>query len=320
MQGEQLTRVQHVSHLVLLSIVSLAIVLLCLVIARAATSAASQTGAYYALRRNWLSLWPFPRGKGLPRFLKPFLKSSVPVWVQVEPGVRMQLDDSDLIARVILETGSWDEDTWLAMAQHLTPGATFVDIGAHDGYCSLKAARVVGPSGRVIAVEPNPEMLTILRKNIEASQAKDILVVPMACADKEGTLTLFAASQSNTGSTSLSQANATQYGLVEKSYQVPVRTLDAILREAAVSRVDVVKIDVEGAEQLVLSGALDTIKRFRPAVLIELDDLLLAPMGSSASAITEFLSAQGYRRGGQFDTANFLFHPQMAQVDAVLHS
>ncbi len=232
----------------------------------------------------------------------------------------MQLDDKDLIARVILETGSWDEDTWLAMAQHLTPGATFVDIGAHDGYCSLKAARVVGPSGRVIAVEPNPEMLTILRKNIEASQAKDILVVPMACADKEGTLTLFAASQSNTGSTSLSQANATQYGLVEKSYQVPVRTLDAILREAAVSRVDVVKIDVEGAEQLVLSGALDTIKRFRPAVLIELDDLLLAPMGSSASAITEFLSAQGYRRGGQFDTANFLFHPQMAQVDAVLHS
>ncbi len=289
-------------------------------IAQAATTAASQTSVYYALRRSWFSLWPFSRGKGIPRLIRPFLKSSVPVWVQVEPDVRMQLDDKDLIARVILETGTWDQDTWLAMAQHLAPGATFVDIGAHDGYCSLKAAKIVGPSGRVIAVEPNPEMLTILRKNIEASQANDILVVPVACADKQGTLTLFAASQSNTGSTSLSQANATQYGQGGKSYQVPVRTLDAILREAAVSRVDVVKIDVEGAEQLVLNGAIETLKRFRPTVLIELDDLLLAPMGSSTSAITEFLSAQGYLCGGQFDTANFLFHPPAAPVDSVLHS
>lgn len=287
-----------------------------LVLARAITSAALQTRAYYALHRQWYSHWPFKRGKGLPRMLRPLLKAFVPAWVQVEPGVKMRLDANDLISRVILETGVWDEATWFAMQQHLGPGSTFVDIGAHDGYCSLKAARVVGLSGQVIAVEPNPEMVVTVRDNLRASGAQGISVVPVACSDRETTLTLFVAAQSNTGSSSFSEANASQYGQAGQSYQVPTRTLDTVLREAGVSRVDVVKIDVEGAEFLVLKGAVETLARYHPVLLVELDDSLLGSMGTSSAEITEFLRLRGYSVRGPYDEANFEFYMD-AKVPAV---
>ena len=280
-----------------------------LVFARSMTSAAAQTRAYFGTLRLWRSLWPFSKGKGLPRITRPLLKPCVPIWVQVEPGVRLHLDANNLISRVILETGVWDQDTWLAMERHLAPGATFVDIGAHDGYCSLKGARIVGPAGRVLAVEANPEMVTVLEKNIQASGARGIQVLPFACSDNEGVLTLFSASQSNTGSSSLSKANASQYGEPGQSYQVASRTLDAIIQKAGVSRVDLVKVDVEGAELLILKGALETLAHYRPALLLELDDQLLQPMGTSAAEVTEFLRAYGYVRGGQYDDANFEFLP-----------
>ena len=121
-----------------------------LIVTRVITAPATQTRAYYSFQRFWYAYWPFRRGKGLPRIARPLLKNFVPVWVQVEPHIKMFLDSDDLISRVILETGVWDEATWLAIRQHLSNGATFVDVGAHEGYCSLNGARVVGPTGRVI--------------------------------------------------------------------------------------------------------------------------------------------------------------------------
>jgi hypothetical protein len=87
-------------------------------------------------------------GKSLPERLGPHLEPFVPVWVRVEPHVTMLLDPYDLVPRVILQTGLWEPDSWRAIAERLHPGDTFVDIGAHIGYYSLKAAPVVGPGGR----------------------------------------------------------------------------------------------------------------------------------------------------------------------------
>jgi FkbM family methyltransferase len=291
----------------LIAVITLSAILL-LLSARSMTSAAAQTRAYYAVRRYWLEHWPLRRGRGLPSMLRPVLKPLVPVWFQVDPNVKMLLNAEDLVSRVILETGVWDEATWLAIKQHLGIGGTFVDIGAHGGYCSLKAAPVVGPGGHVIAIEPNPEMVRMLRGNIQASGAR-VAVEPVACSDAEATLDLFPASQTNTGVSSLSKANASLYGPAGQPFQVTARPLDAIVREAGVSRVDVVKIDVEGAEFLVLKGAQETLTRYRPVLLVELDDRLLNPMGTSSAEIIAFLRSQRYTLGGSYDEANFEFLP-----------
>ncbi|MGB6743152.1 MAG: FkbM family methyltransferase, partial [Terracidiphilus sp.] len=285
---------------------------------RMTTGAATQTLAYYSVLRGWQAHWPFSRGRGLPRIVKPALKSFVPVWLQIEPKVRMLLAGNDLVSRVILETCVWEEASWLAVLPHLSSGATVVDVGAHMGYFSLKAAAVVGTSGRVIAIEAHPQMISTLRGNIQANGASVVTVEPVACSDAEGVIDLFTASDSNTGSSSLSQSNASQWGPLGVTHQVPARPLDSILKSIGVSRVDVLKIDVEGAELRVLTGAKDTLARHHPVILIELDDSLLQPMHTSAAEITTFLRDLGYTVHGPYDESNFVFCPNPAGSQARL--
>ena len=121
-------------------------------------------------------------------------------------------------------------------------------MGAHIGYYYLRAAGWMGQNGHVIAIEPNPQTLTKLRGNIEANDARTVRVWPVACSDSESTLELYAAPRRNTGESSLSKENASQEGTATTAYSVRARPLDVIGKEAKLDRVDVVKIDVEGAE------------------------------------------------------------------------
>ncbi|HEY1241551.1 MAG TPA: FkbM family methyltransferase [Bryobacteraceae bacterium] len=261
---------------------------------------AARTQAYYSLQRGWFHHWPLEHGAALPRLVQPTFRPFTPVWVEVEPHVKMLLDPEDYVSRQILETGQWERDSWGVIQQHLQSGGTFVDIGAHIGYYSLKAAPIVGPSGRVLAIEPNPETVRKLRDNIQASGAGSITVAPVACADAEGTLELFGAPEANTGETSLSRANASQTGKAVTSYQVRARPLDDIVRDAGLSRVDTIKVDVEGAELLVLNGARETMARFHPMILVEMVDHQLRAMGTSSEELTAFLHSQGYTAQGKF--------------------
>jgi FkbM family methyltransferase len=185
-------------------------------------------------------------------------------------------------------------------------GGTFVDVGAHIGIYSLRAARVVGSKGHVIAVEPNPETVQTLRDNIKASGA-NVNVQPVACSDSETQLDLFAAARANTGETSLSRKNAQQSGHVSAVYHVRARPLDSILQEVGVSRVDVIKIDVEGAEALVLKGAKETLARYNPIVVVEVVERQLRSMGTSATELREFLRSQGYTPRHVSDEFNIEF-------------
>jgi FkbM family methyltransferase len=218
----------------------------------------------------------------------------------------MFLDPRDLISRVLLETGEWDPATWSAIAAHLPAGGTFVDVGAHMGHCSLMAATLVGAGGRVVAVEANPEMVECLSRNILASGAV-VDVQPMACYGSEILINLFVASHANSGSSSISRDNASLGGGAQKNHCVQARPLDAILKDLKITRVDVLKIDVEGAELQVLHGARETLTSCRPVVVIELDDQLLNAMGTSSVEIHNFLASYGYVYNGTFDDANVKF-------------
>jgi FkbM family methyltransferase len=268
----------------------------------------SRTQMYYALHRRWYARWPFDRGRHLPSALRRVFKPFVPVWVQLEPGIRMLLDPEDLVSRVILQTGNW-ETAAAAIRHHLTPGSTFVDVGAHIGYYSLNAAISVGPMGHVLAIEPDPDTSKKLAANVEASGAGVVQIESVACFDCETTLRLFAASPSNTGKGSLSEANSSEYAPVSVVHTVKARRLDAIIADAGLSRIDVLKIDVEGAEHLALKGAEDTLARYSPVLFVELEDDLLRRMHSSSAAVVSFLKSRGYSMVRTYDEANFEFRP-----------
>ena len=91
------------------------------------------------------------------------------------------------------------------------------------------------------------------------------------------------------------------------SYRVESRTLDSVLNDLGVNQVDVLKIDVEGAEMGVLRGAREMLSRCRPTLMVELDDQLLATMDASSDEVKRFLASFGYRPTGLFDDANVLF-------------
>jgi FkbM family methyltransferase len=240
------------------------------------------------LSRTYVAHCSSENDKLWPGIVAPIFEPMVPVWARIAPGVTMRLDPHDLVPREILMTGQWEPETWHVLEPHVPVGGTFVDVGAHIGWYSLNAAKAVGPQGRVIAIEPDHETLRKLRDNIRASGAEAVIVVvPVACYDAETTLPFYSAPRTNTGESSLDFAAASQEGPITASYPVRARRLDDILREVGVTRVDAVKIDVEGAELHVLKGAVQTLDRFRPEISVEVG-------GGKAWEVKLFMRSHGY--------------------------
>ncbi len=267
-----------------------------------------KTKAFFALSRKWQSNGTPSESNQFPKNIAWLFGRFVPVWVEIEPNITMLIDPYDKVTGSIFMDGDWEKPVRGWLFQHLPPDGTFVDIGAHVGWYSLKAAKVLGPNGRVIAIEPNPETLVKLRANITASKRDGmILVAPVACSDSESRLKFYASSRVNTGESSLSAKNASLEGPVT-SYEVQARRLDDILSDAGVRRVDAIKLDVEGAELFVLKGGAATLNRFKPVIVVELIDRQLNAMGTSVKEVNEFMQANGYQVLATFDD-NTAFGP-----------
>lgn len=255
--------------------------------------------SFYKLERSWNAHWPWSMGKNFIQDLEPeMLRLGVlrPARVKVEPGLSLYLNPRDLVPVTILRTREWQPEIWESLAPALQPGSVFIDVGAHIGYFSLKAALKVGPTGRVVAFEPNPETLALLRDNVAANRTQNVTVEPVACTDREQMLTLYAAPTANTGISSLARSTADISKDAPRAYSVRGRRIDDVVRELNLSRVDAIKIDVEGAEAFVLRGAVDTLRRFHPKVVLEVVAAQLANMQSTPQDLTSILQSAGYNR------------------------
>ncbi|HLG99683.1 MAG TPA: FkbM family methyltransferase [Bryobacteraceae bacterium] len=286
------TRFKLVSSLAILAIAAVA--LACYV------SPALRLKAFFRFENLWTNHWPIQSQIGLPYALEPtFIRHGIlqPARIQVEPGISFFLDPHDLIPLEILRTGRWQPEIWSAIAPSLPEGGVFFDVGAHIGYFSMKASRKVGAGGRVLSFEPNPETLRLLRDNISANHAGNITVEPIACTDQEETLTFYAANVVNTGASSLSSENATVAPGAPKPYNVRGRPIDDVVGELGLSRVDAIKVDVEGAEVSVIRGAMRTLERFHPKVVIEVSPRQLASFHTAPEDLAALFKSAGYNRG-----------------------
>ena len=218
-----------------------------------------------------------------------------PARVKVEPGVSFLLDPRDLVPLTILRTGEWQPEVWSSTAPALSEGSVFFDVGAHIGYFSIKAAARVGKTGRVVAFEPNPETLPLLRDNVAANHFQNVIVEPIACTDSEQMLTLYAAPELNTGASSLSQENASVSSEeAARPFTVRGRPIDDVIEELGLTRLDAMKIDVEGAEVIVLRGAVKTLNRFHPKLVLEVVPRQLAGFHTTVDDLTLLLRNAGY--------------------------
>jgi FkbM family methyltransferase len=171
----------------------------------------------------------------------------------------------------------------------LEPGDTFVDAGAFHGWYSLAASRAVGEHGRVISCEPNPEAFAVLSRNIALNARMNIRAFNVALSNVSGRASLY----SEPGDGLASSLGRVQGWAVRT--EVTVRRLDDVLEGMGVDRVDLLKIDVEGAEALVLEGAVNTLLRSRPAIILEINPRATTSVGVPVRRAADILVGLGYR-------------------------
>ncbi len=168
------------------------------------------------------------------------------------------------VDEVIYETGCWEPELSELLKRHLPTDGTFIDIGANIGYHSLFAVTVVGKEGMVMAFEPLPRLQDQFRRSIEVNSFRNILIEPVALSDTFGDATLSLVEE-NIGASSIK--DVAKERAVGGSVSVQVTTLDSYLDKF--DRVDVIKIDIEGAEYEALSGAEALLRKFKPVVILE---------------------------------------------------
>lgn len=252
--------------------------------------------------------WPFEKGKEVPAYMGAVAaRFGVlrPVWREFQPGLRMQLDFRDMIHQTILLADLWDPLLTRLVNEHLQPGDVFVDVGAHSGYFTLLASRRVGTAGAVLAIEPSPAVATQLRSNVRASECSNVRIEEVACSDLPGEAVLHVHAGGNSGMTSLASSNAGAGPTVA----VQCASLDSLYRKHNLGRVRLMKIDVEGAELLVLRGAAEMIRQAKPLIVIELEPHLLAGFGFEMKDVVEWMGKLNYRVTPMDEHANYLCHP-----------
>jgi FkbM family methyltransferase len=188
----------------------------------------------------------------------------------------------------------------------LSGGDTFVDVGANFGTFSLLASRIVGQSGRVFAIEPQPGLGVFVRESLELSRVSNCELIPAACGSKV-TGSKLLVPDGDSGRAGFFPAFSAQKP--HKAVDVPVHTLDSLLADGQCPGRMVLKIDVEGSEIDVLDGAVETIRTRRPAIMIELNPWSARAAGKGAREVVERLEASGYTK---FATA--VSYPNMIQV------
>jgi FkbM family methyltransferase len=178
------------------------------------------------------------------------------------------------------------------ISKAITPGMTFLDIGAYHGLYSIIAGKRVGPSGRVVAFEPSKRERRILKFHSFLNRTIPMTVEPYAVASSTGTEEFFVVGNGMEMMNSLRRPR-TEASVTKRI--VRSVSLDAYCELARFSRVDFIKIDVEGGELPLLQGGLATINTWRPFVICELLDWVSQCWGHTARETAIYLENLGYQ-------------------------
>jgi len=178
--------------------------------------------------------------------------------------------------------------TNLLLTRFAGPGSrNFIDAGANIGYFSCLMARLAGPSGIVLAIEPEPRNLELLERNLLSNRLENVKVHSCALGASEGSAKLGLYKPANRGRHSMVDAEA------RPKIEVRVRTLDSLVKSAANNNAgwSLVKIDVEGYEGFVVQGARETLPLVQTLVM-EFSPELLKKSGVDPAAVLQMLCAQ----------------------------
>jgi len=200
---------------------------------------------------------------------------------------------SDLF-RVIVKTGGYEPELSRICACHVPADRDVIDVGANIGLYTVLFAKMLH-GRKVLSIEPTPNALARLRRNIQLNGVQNkVTVFGGAASDRHGEaqINTVAGREEYSSLGSLSHPNIA--GVHHEVIRVPSATIDSLALEHGLDP-GFVKIDVEGMEHVVLGGMTEVLKTSRPVILSELSDPLLKRNGSSSREVIQFIEGFGYR-------------------------
>ena len=198
------------------------------------------------------------------------------------------------LSRQVFIAGCYEPNEFALLDKLLQPGMNFFDAGAGEGLYTLFAARRVGDTGTVWGFEPSGREFDRLLENLRLNDIGNVHAFRIALADVDGQGELVVADAEHSGQNTLG-AFAYEVAQELRKEPVPLRRVDQVVSEHNITRLDVLKMDVEGAELRLIEGAHETLSQFRPVILFEALDAALRHQGSGSAALCVALSALDYR-------------------------
>lgn len=207
-------------------------------------------------------------------------------------NLSLRLDKGSYMGNCIYWSGYYSRDELAVLGKILKKDMTFVDVGANNGYFTLFAAKRL-TEGTVISFEPVKQIYENLLFNIDLNNFRNVLTYNSGLSNgKVKEMDIF------TSEDEICDGLSTLYPTnkrTKKIGKIKLSSLDEIADELFLKAIDVIKIDVEGAEFEVLKGSQKVLSKFKPKILIEINDETFHAAGYNVKDLTDFLKTFGYR-------------------------
>ena len=205
-------------------------------------------------------------------------------------GITYELDLTEAIDRSIYYRGCFEPMTTAIISKYVKPGMTVFDIGANIGCHTLPCTKLVGRNGKVIAFEPMPWAASRLKRNIDLNNFNNIILEKFALSEVSAKRSVYFRSSWTLDGT-LDGISALDS---EGSRDVDFVTLDEYVERNNISKIDFIKLDVDGYEYKVIRGGVNSIAKFKPVMIIEFGKYTLREYGDSLEDLIDLLASIGY--------------------------
>jgi len=206
-------------------------------------------------------------------------------------GIRMRLDITEYLQAHLFVFGDYELPTIRFLRSVLRPGAICLDVGAQMGYLTLAMATSADRRTVVHSFEPEQNNAARFRENVELNDLNNVTLHQTAVSTVDGALKLYLSNDRNAGthSTVFIESNVST-----EFVEIPSVRLETFANADSLQSIDLIKIDVEGAEIDVINGAVSVLERYKPLVITELSDHLQQARGQTCREIKEFMGSYGY--------------------------
>jgi len=204
-------------------------------------------------------------------------------------GIEWKLDTTLGVDSAIYHTGVFEPDSTRFVRQFVKPGMIVADVGANFGYYAIQLSKIVGSSGKVYAFEPSMKFRERLLDHIERNHCSNVRVVEDGLSDRKETLRLY------DGGDSASFYFGDSKDKASVAEKVRLVTFDSFVIKEKLSRLEFMKVDIDGHEMRFFRGAKKALTILRPVILVECMQLALQKAGSDVEELVSFLRGLGYQ-------------------------